>query len=132
MTVIETDTDERTGAFSDSPPWRLSPDELGWQHRIDLRRAVARRRVPELTKPRRMPPGMRVVKVVRKVGGAVAAWRLRDHGKGREHSRAGIAWRLRAAAEDLGPAYIKLGQIIASGGDGVFPEELVSRVPQVP
>ena len=34
--------------------------------------------------------------------------------------------RLREAAEDLGPTYIKLGQIISSG-EGIFPEELVSE-----
>jgi ubiquinone biosynthesis protein len=39
---------------------------------------------------------------------------------------AGISRRLRVAAERLGPTYIKLGQIVASG-DGVFPEELVAE-----
>ncbi len=39
--------------------------------------------------------------------------------------------RLRLAAERLGPTYIKLGQIISSG-EGIFPEELVTRVQAVP
>ena len=51
---------------------------------------------------------------------------------------AGLARRLRRAAEALGPTYIKLGQIISSG-EGIFPEPLVAefrlcrdRVPPVP
>ena len=41
-------------------------------------------------------------------------------------SIAGISRRLRVAAEKLGPTYIKLGQIIASG-DGIFPPALVAE-----
>ena len=39
---------------------------------------------------------------------------------------AGISRRLRVAAERLGPTYIKLGQIVASG-EGIFPPELVAE-----
>ncbi len=52
------------------------------------------------------------------LGSAVAGWRFR------ERTTAGLARRLREAAEALGPTYIKLGQIISSG-EGIFPEELV-------
>jgi ubiquinone biosynthesis protein len=38
----------------------------------------------------------------------------------------GLSRRLRQAAEDLGPTYIKLGQIISSGA-GIFPDELVAQ-----
>ncbi|MEM7287427.1 MAG: AarF/UbiB family protein [Actinomycetota bacterium] len=126
MSLIDAQRDERVGAFSETPPWILSDEELPWQHKIDFRRAVARRRVPEMTRPRRVPPGLRVVKVVKEIGGAVVAWRALDHRKGRAESRAGIARRLREAAEELGPTYIKLGQIISSG-DGLFPPELVAE-----
>ena len=127
MSLIDAQRDERVGAFSETPPWTLPADtELPWQHKIDLRRAIARRRVPEMTKPRRIPPGLRVVKVVKEIGGAVVAWRALDHRKGKGESRAGIARRLRQAAEELGPTYIKLGQIISSG-DGLFPPELVAE-----
>ncbi|MFV2039906.1 MAG: hypothetical protein ACC660_06650, partial [Acidimicrobiales bacterium] len=54
---------ERVGSFSDTPPWRLPAHDLSWQRSIDLRRMVARRRVPALVQPRRLPPGPRVVKV---------------------------------------------------------------------
>jgi ubiquinone biosynthesis protein len=43
-----------------------------------------------------------------------------------EASRADVSRRLRKAAEHLGPAYIKLGQIISSG-EGLFPKELVEE-----
>jgi ubiquinone biosynthesis protein len=43
-----------------------------------------------------------------------------------EASRAEISLRLRKAAEQLGPTYIKLGQIISSG-EGLFPAELVNE-----
>jgi ubiquinone biosynthesis protein len=43
-----------------------------------------------------------------------------------EASRADLSRRLRRAAEHLGPAYIKLGQIISSG-EGLFPKELVEE-----
>ena len=72
---------ERIGAFSETPPWHMPDTELAWQHNIDLRRAVARRRVPELTTPGALPPGPRVVRVVREIGGAVIAWRTRDRGR---------------------------------------------------
>lgn len=117
---------ERAGSFSETPPWRLPTTDLAWQRNIDVRRMVARRRVPELTAARKMPPGPRVVRVVREVGGAVVAWRLKERKQGGSASRAGIARRLRIAAERLGPTYIKLGQIISSG-DGIFPAELVAE-----
>jgi ubiquinone biosynthesis protein len=117
---------ERVGSFSDHGPWRLDRSELAWQRNIDLRRRVARRRVPELVSPRRLPPGVRVVRVVADIGGAVLLWRLRERRRGAAVSRAGIARRLRRAAERLGPTYIKLGQIISSG-DGIFPAELVAE-----
>lgn len=46
--------------------------------------------------------------------------------RGTERSRAGISARLRRSFERLGSTYIKLGQIV-SGGDGLFPEELVGE-----
>ncbi len=117
---------ERIGSFSDDPPWRLSSEELAWQRTVDIRRAVALRRVPTLIKPRRLPPGPRVGRVVWGLGTAVLGWRLRERGKGPSASRSGIALRLRKAMEKLGPTYIKLGQIISSG-EGLFPVELVTE-----
>ena len=41
-------------------------------------------------------------------------------------SRAALSRRLRKAFEQLGPAYIKLGQIVSSGR-GLFPDEVVNE-----
>jgi len=62
--------------------------------------------------------------VVTSVGWALAVWYWRE--RGTERSRAGISARLRKSFEGLGSTYIKLGQIV-SGGDGLFPEELVGE-----
>ncbi|MGI9621954.1 MAG: ABC1 kinase family protein [Acidimicrobiales bacterium] len=126
MSSVEKSTTERSGVFTTSAPWRLPNREFEWQWRIDLRRQVARRRVPELTTPAVVPPGLRVIKVVRRLGGAVVGWKLLDDRSTPSASRSAIAKRLRHAVEELGPTYIKLGQIISSG-DGIFPPELVSE-----
>ena len=46
--------------------------------------------------------------------------------RGRPQSRAGLSRRLRRAFEQLGSTYVKLGQIV-SGGEGLFPPELVDE-----
>jgi len=78
----------------------------------------------------------RWARVVTSVGWALGWWYVRE--RGTEQSRAGLSSRLRRSFEGLGSTYIKLGQIV-SGGDGLFPEELVrefkllrDRVPAEP
>ena len=56
------------------------------------------------------------------MGWALGCWYVRE--RGTDRSRAGLSARLRRSFERLGSTYIKLGQIV-SGGDGLFPEELV-------
>ena len=63
---------------------------------------------------------------VRHLGGALGLWYTGDRRKGGTTSISDLSRRLRVAAEHLGPTYIKLGQIIASG-DGIFPPELVAE-----
>jgi ubiquinone biosynthesis protein len=84
-----------------------------------------------LLRRRRVPPGRRVVKVGRLLGVSIGSWYLLERRKARsedqpEVSRAGLSRRLRRAFEQLGPTYIKLGQILSSG-QGIFPEELVGE-----
>lgn len=112
------------GAFSDAAPWVVDPATMPWRTNVDRVRAEVRRQLPDLTRPRNVPPGLRVVKVVRHLGGALGGWALREKRQGGSVPRAGVSRRLRVAAEKLGPTYIKLGQIISSG-EGIFPEELV-------
>jgi ubiquinone biosynthesis protein len=71
-----------------------------------------------------LPPIRRGVRVVGSVGWALGLWYVRE--RGTDRSRAGLSARLRRSFERLGSTYIKLGQIV-SGGDGLFPEELVGE-----
>ncbi|CAN5448095.1 hypothetical protein BH23ACT3_BH23ACT3_09720 [soil metagenome] len=117
------------GAFTDQAPWVVDRESVRWLPlAIPLRRR-AQAEVPGLTQPSKLPPGARVVSVVNALGRAIVPWMWRKRrGKFAEtsDSRADIARRLRMAAEQLGPTYIKLGQIISSG-EGLFPSELVTE-----
>ena len=115
------------GSFTGNGPWVLDRDHIHWQSLPPTLRRQAHAEVPTLTGPRKLPPGARVVTVVRHLGQAIAPWMVTKRRGGfadSEASRADISHRLRLAAEHLGPTYIKLGQIISSG-EGIFPGELV-------
>ncbi|MGE3326646.1 MAG: ABC1 kinase family protein [Acidimicrobiia bacterium] len=117
------------GAFSDDAPWVLRQDGIRWAAHAERLRAEARREVPELTRASKWPHGARVVRVTARLTRAMVPWLvLKKLGKlaTAEQSRADVSLRLRRAAEDLGPTYIKLGQIISSG-EGLFPAELVKE-----
>ncbi|MDP9072288.1 MAG: AarF/UbiB family protein [Actinomycetota bacterium] len=116
--------DLEVGAFSDHPPWLVDPARLPWRRDLDRLRSRTRAEVPALLRRRLLPPGARVVRVVALLGEALAGWYATDRRAGRSPSRAGLSRRLRRSFEQLGPTYIKLGQII-SAGEGIFPEELV-------
>jgi ubiquinone biosynthesis protein len=117
------------GAFTADGPWVLERSAIRWLPLAERLRHAARAEVPQLTKPSRVPPGARVVTVVRVLTRAIVPWLVRKR-RGRfttpEASKAEISMRLRKAAEQLGPTYIKLGQIISSG-EGLFPPELVAE-----
>jgi ubiquinone biosynthesis protein len=119
-------SDTAFGAFTDTGPWVLDLDRIRWKRGLDRLRADVQARLPELTRPRRVPPGFRVVTTVRHLGLAVAIWAGKERRLGGSIKVAGISRRLREAAEELGPTYIKLGQILSSG-EGIFPEELVAE-----
>ena len=121
--------DRSWGAFTEVAPWVLDRDEVVWRDTAERLRAAAQADVPRLTAPSVLPPGVRVVTVVRHLTTALAPWfwrRRRGRYAGPEDSRADVSRRLRLAAEALGPTYIKLGQIISSG-EGLFPAELVEE-----
>ena len=123
--------DLSVGAFSADPPWLISPGSLRWRDGAPARRLATQAQVPELLRPRRLPPGGRVVRVGLELGQALASWYLLDRRRARrqgrpELSRAGLSRRLRRAFQTLGPTYIKLGQILSSG-EGLFPAELVAE-----
>ena len=116
--------DLAVGSFSDDPPWQVDVDRLDWLAPAAVLRQRIRASVPALVAPHRVPPGLRVLTVVWHLGVGIGLWWLRE--RGTASSRAGISRRLRVACERLGPAYIKLGQIL-SAGDGFFPVELVAE-----
>ena len=114
------------GSFTSEAPWILDPEKVDWRRGLGPLRERTRAQVPLLTTPGRLPPGLRVIKTGRILGSALLLWRLKEKPKGGEISRAGLARRLRVAFEQLGPTYIKMGQIISSG-EGIFPTELVAE-----
>jgi ubiquinone biosynthesis protein len=124
--ATEEPADLSVGAFSSSGPWLVEPQRMAWRQGIDHLRARTRADAPLLTRRRRLPPGLRVVRVGALLGRAMAGWYVLDRRRGQHESRAGLSLRLRRAFERLGPTYIKLGQILSSG-EGIFPEELVAE-----
>jgi ubiquinone biosynthesis protein len=114
------------GVFTDHGPWVIDPDDLAWKAGLARIRANTIASVPELIRARKFPPGARVGTTVRHLGGALGLWFLRERRKPEPIRTAGISRRLRVAAENLGPTYIKLGQIVSSG-EGIFPSELVAE-----
>ena len=114
------------GSFTDAAPWLVEPDAMPWRKAVPgLRRQVAAN-LPRLTKPSKVPPGMRVVRTGAQLGWAVGRWYVGAKRRGGPESMADLSRRLRLAAEQLGPTYIKLGQILSSG-QGIFPAELVDE-----
>ncbi len=124
MSIDPAPPDLAFGAFSDTPPWIVDPDDLAWRRGLDGVRARTRGGLGRLTTPPRIPPLRRSARVITSVGWALAVWYVKE--RGTDQSRAGISARLRRSFEGLGSTYIKLGQIV-SGGDGLFPEELVGE-----
>lgn len=114
------------GAFGDDAPWRADPDAMAWRDGMEERRAAARRDVPEMVRRRKLPPLGRFVQAGGRTAAALAIWWIGDRRRGPERSRGGLSRRLRIVFEQLGPAYIKLGQIVSSGR-GIFPDELVDE-----
>ena len=126
MTGSQSPADLELGAFSDEAPWVVELDDLTWYGDVESLRTACRRRLPKLVEPPRLPSGMRPLIVIRRLGGALAAWALTGRRRGGSASVADLSRRLRQAAEILGPTYIKLGQILSSG-EGIFPPELVAE-----
>ena len=118
--------DLSVGAFSSTAPWLVDPPSMTWRTGTDELRRITRAEAPVLTRRRKLPPGLRVLRVGALLGEAVAGWYLYERRRGTNASRAGLSRRLRRAFEKLGPTYIKLGQILSSG-EGLFPEELVAE-----
>lgn len=119
--------DLRFGTFTERGPWVLDdPASLPWRARTKELRQAARDEVPVLTNPTTLPPVGRFLGAGGRIGAALVAWNFGERKRGLTESRAGLSRRLRRCFEVLGPAYIKLGQIVSSG-KGIFPDELVDE-----
>jgi ubiquinone biosynthesis protein len=114
------------GSFTERGPWVVDPAAMSWRRDVDAHRDAARLLVPRWMETGHLPPIGRLVAVVGRVGGAVVMWAIGARRRGGEASKQDLSRRLRAAFGHLGPTYIKLGQII-SGGEGLFPPELVAE-----
>jgi ubiquinone biosynthesis protein len=128
MAVPPSDTERY--AFSDAAPWIIDPQALTWSHDLIALRDATQGELPQLLRRSTLPPLGRFLETATRLGGALLGWGLRERRQGGSASRAGLSRRLRNAFEHLGPAYIKLAQILSSG-KGIFPDELVGELKQL-
>ena len=127
MSRVSPSPDLAFGAFSDHGPWPIDPERSPGAPASTRCARRAQAEVPELVRRRMLPP----LRPLRRGGGAARRRRSRagscaSAARAAPASRAGLSRRLRRAFERLGPAYIKLGQIVSSG-QGLFPPELVDE-----
>lgn len=118
------DSDLDIWAFKEAGPWCLDASKIGWCHGLEQLRETVLAEVPTIIRKRFAPPIRRVLRVAVSVGTTLLAWKLRESRS--ENSMAALSRRLRESFEELGPAYIKVGQIISSGR-GLYPDELVEE-----
>jgi len=114
------------GSFSEAQPWLVDPERMPWRARIAELRAETQAKLPEMVRARGIPPLDRFAGAGLRLGAALALWAALESRRGQLKSRAALSRRLRRAFEQLGPAYIKLGQIVSSGR-GLFPDEVVEE-----
>jgi ubiquinone biosynthesis protein len=124
MEPIDASPDLAIGSFTERGPWVVEPENMVWRRDLDGLRELAAAQVPRWMATGHLPPIGRLSQVVGRVGSALGMWAI--FGRGRARSRRDLSQRLRVAFGHLGPTYIKLGQIV-SGGEGLFPEELVAE-----
>jgi ubiquinone biosynthesis protein len=114
------------GSFTDNGPWVVVPDEITWSGDVERLRARAQAEVPRWMQTGHLPPLRPLARVCGRVGTALGIWAVGKRRTGGEVSRHDLSRRLRVAFSHLGPTYIKLAQIV-SGGEGLFPQELVDE-----
>ena len=79
-------SDLAIGAFTPDGPWTVDPAAMRWRFAqgdegdIDQLRRDAAALARQLVRPRRLPPGVRVVTVGYRLGSALLGWGLRDRG----------------------------------------------------
>src|SRR5512143_2891576 len=83
-----------TWAFSDTPPWEVELARCTWRGDVDALRVRSRSVVPELVRPRAVPPVWRFTEASALIGAGLLAWVLRERRRGGSASRAGLSRRL--------------------------------------
>ena len=99
---------------------------MPWRTGIQALRAETAAKLPGLVRARGLPPLDRFAGAGLRLGVALATWAALESRRAQPLARAALSRRLRRAFEQLGPAYIKLGQIVSSGR-GLFPDEVVEE-----
>ena len=82
--------------------------------------------IPYLIQRPKFPPIRRLLKTVFTFGKAFITWKIVDARKENEVKKTVLYRRIREAAEQLGPTYVKLAQLI-SAAEGVFPDALIEE-----
>ena len=114
------------GSFSEAQPWLVDPERMTWRASIADLRAEAAAQLPDMVRARGIPPLDRFAGAGLKLVTALGLWVALESRREPPERRAALSRRLRKAFEQLGPAYIKLGQIVSSGR-GLFPDEVVDE-----
>src|SRR3954463_4865897 len=65
------------GAFTDNGPWDVDPDAMAWRTDVDRLRAQAAAQVPEMIKPRKLPP-RRGATIALKLVASAGPWVVRN------------------------------------------------------
>ncbi|HXZ86593.1 MAG TPA: AarF/UbiB family protein, partial [Myxococcota bacterium] len=99
---------------------------MSWRAQIEALRAETAAKLPQMVRARGLPPLDRFAGAGLRLAAAVATWAALERRRAQPLARAALSRRLRRAFEQLGPAYIKLGQIVSSGR-GLFPDEVVDE-----
>jgi ubiquinone biosynthesis protein len=123
--TISPPSDLGIGAFTSTGPWIVQPDAMPWRMGLDERRAATQQLVPPLIR-RRLLPGLHALRVTAVLARLVLPWLLRERRRGGDEAIGMLAVRLRRAFERLGPTFIKLGQLVASG-EGLLPAPLITE-----
>ncbi|HEX3705843.1 MAG TPA: AarF/UbiB family protein [Mycobacteriales bacterium] len=118
-------SDLHIGAFTSNGPWIVQPDAMPWRTGLDERREATQRLVPPLIR-RRWLPGLHAVRVTAVLARLLLPWLLFERRRGGDEAIGLLAVRLRRAFERLGPTFIKLGQLVASG-EGLLPAPLITE-----
>jgi hypothetical protein len=84
---VPTMSDVETWAFSDAAPWEVEIERLTWRADIDTLRERTRTVVPQLVRPRALPPVWRFAEASALIGSCLLAWALGERRRGGSISR---------------------------------------------